>query len=140
MKQVLLFLLLAFGITYKASAQFGVSYYQSDLSFASFHYTFAERLTAELRLSTSTFLYDLSPEIVATYQFIHKPTHAVYAGAGGRFNLYPGIVFPLGLQVSPFEKLRNFAFSTELAIIGVVEGDAVLRGALGIRYYFVKPE
>lgn len=124
--------------TLPAAAQFGVSYYQSDLSFASFHYTFAERLTAELRLSTTTFTYDISPEIVATYQFVKQPTHAVYAGLGGRFNLFPGVVLPVGLHVSPFEQLRNFSFSTELALIGIDEGDALLRGALGIRYHFLR--
>lgn len=139
MKRVL-FLLVLSGLSYKSFAQFGVGFYQSELSFASFNYTFAQRFTGELRLSTSTYVSDLSPEIVATYRFINKPAHSVYAGLGGRFNLDPGLVLPLGLQVSPFEKMRNFAFATELAIIGVAEGDAVLRGALGIRYYFVKPD
>lgn len=68
-----------------ASAQLGVSYHQSGLSFIGVQYNFSEvPVMAEFRLSTDNFLEDATPEIVGTYGFIYKEQHQVYAGLGLR--------------------------------------------------------
>ncbi|MEM9832972.1 MAG: hypothetical protein AAF944_20230 [Bacteroidota bacterium] len=138
MKHFVISTLLLLAPLCSAMGQFGINYYLSDLSFAGFYYTFANRLTGEFRLNTSVFVEDLSPELVATYRFVNQDSHAAYAGVGGRFNAFPGVVLPIGFQVSPFEGMRNFAISSELAILAISEGDTILRGAIGFRYYFVR--
>jgi len=138
MKHLLFALLISFLPIGSALGQFGINYHQSDLSFAGVHYTFIPRIAAEFRLNTSVFVEDISPEFLATYRFVDRTSYAAYTGLGGRTNQFYGIVIPLGFQVSPFEELRNFALSSELALLGIGGEDVVLRGAIGFRYYFVR--
>ena len=122
-----------------ASAQFGVNYHQSDLPFFGFNYEIKDRFRPELRLSTDSYLEDLVPELVVTYDILNKEDYEVYGGLGLRSeNEYGGVVFPVGLNVYPFTA-KKFGFHIELALLAS-EDDPILRGSWGIRYRFKKSE
>ena len=125
---------LALILTTSAYAQFGISYHQSNLSFAGVNYQLGDRFNPEFRLAVNTLLSDLSPELVVNYQFIKKPQYQVYAGIGGRLQIDAGAVVPFGVNIYPFDN-QQFGFHTELAAI-LSEDNEILRGSWGIRYRF----
>ena len=116
-------------------AQFGVSFHQSKLSFVGFNYEFIERVRPELRIGADSYFEEISIEVVGTYDIINKADYEFYAGLGARFNLYDGIVIPIGLNIFPFSS-KNFGFQMELSPI-VFGDDDLLRGSWGIRYRFL---
>lgn len=118
-------------------AQFGVSVHQSNLPFVGLNYEIGERFVPELRLGVDTELRSMSVEAVATYQFVNKENHEVYVGLGGRANVFPGLVIPIGAHFFPFPA-KNFGFHIELAPI-ISDGSTIVRGSWGIRYRFRKP-
>lgn len=119
-------------------AQLSVGYHQSNLPFVFIGYEIGERLVPELRLSTDIDLeYDFSPELVLTYQFINKQDYEFYAGLGYRVNLFQGVVFPIGLNIFPFNQQR-FGLHIEAAPMIEIEGSTILRGSWGIRYRFAR--
>lgn len=115
-------------------AQFGVSVHQSSLPFIGFNYEVAARFVPELRLGMDTRLNNMSVEAVATYQFVNKEDHEIYAGLGGRANNFAGLVIPIGAHFFPFPA-KNFGFHIELAPI-IFDGSTIVRGSWGIRYRF----
>ncbi|MGB3585909.1 MAG: hypothetical protein WBA23_05190 [Tunicatimonas sp.] len=138
MKHLFFALSISFLSIGSALGQFGINYHQSDLSFAGVSYSFTPRIAAEFRLNATVFVEDISPEFLATYRFVDRTSYAAYTGLGGRTNQFYGIMIPLGFQVSPFKELRNFALSSELALLGIGDENVILRGAIGFRYYFVR--
>ena len=118
-------------------AQFGVSAHQSELPFIGFNYEFIERIRPELRIGTDTYFEDISVEIECSYDILNKEDYEFYAGAGLRFNLFDGVVIPVGLNIYPFAS-KNFGFQIELSPIFAFDDDALLRGSWGIRYRFPK--
>lgn len=120
-------------------AQFGVSAHQSELPFIGFNYEFNEHLRPELRLGTDNYFEDISIEVVATYDILNKESYEFYAGAGARFNMFDGMVIPVGLNIFPFEA-KSFGFHIELSPIITFGDDSLLRGSWGIRYRFLNSE
>ena len=119
-------------------AQFSVGYHQSNLPFVSLGYEIKGRLLPELRLSTDIDLDEyFSPELVLTYQFINKQYYEVYAGLGYRVNAFQGAVFPVGLNLFPFNQ-QKFGFHIEVAPLIEPDGAKILRGSWGIRYRFAR--
>ena len=127
--------LLLFSLT-ACFAQLSVGYHQSNLPFVSLGYEIKSRLMPELRLSTDIDLEeDFSPELVLTYQMINRQDYEFYAGLGYRLNAFEGIVFPIGLNIFPFNQ-QKFGLHIEAAPVIEIEGLTILRGSWGIRYRF----
>jgi len=126
------------GASLSAHAQFNVAYHQSGLPFASVSYDFG-RFHPDLRVGTDAFLSNLNPELTLNYKFVNKEDYYVYGGIGARTNDLAGAVVPVGLVVFPFAK-KHLGFHTELAVIGISEDDAVLRGSWGIKFRFGRAE
>lgn len=129
-----------FFVQHTVSAQLGVSYHQSGLPFVGVQYNFAgQPIMAEFRLSTDRDFESVSPEIVATYSFINKPQHQVYAGLGLRVNYFEGIVFPIGLKVYPIQSFSGLGLHIELApsiATNEFDSESILRGSWGFHYIF----
>lgn len=113
--------------------QLGISYHQSNLSFAGVNYQLGERFLPEFRMGANVLLDNFAPELVINYQFVKKEDYQVYAGLGGRIQIDEGIVLPLGVNIYPFEN-KQFGFQTELAT--VFSDNQIFRGSWGIRYHF----
>jgi hypothetical protein len=133
MKKLIIILLF---ISNAAFAQFGVSAHQSELPFVGFYYEINDHIRPELRLGTDNYLEDISIELVATYDIINKEDYEFYAGAGARFNIFEGMVIPVGLNIFPFES-KSFGFQIELSPILFGDSGDLLRGSWGIRYRFL---
>lgn len=134
MKKLTLIFLLASNVAF---AQFGVNIHQSEIPFAGFNYEFSERWRPEMRIGTDNYFDDISIEIVATYDILNKTSYEFYAGAGARFNMFDGMVIPVGLNIFPFET-KSFGFHIELSPIITFGDDSLLRGSWGIRYRFLE--
>jgi hypothetical protein len=117
-------------------AQFGVSAHQSDIPFVGFNYEFSQHLRPELRIGTDNYFELVSIELVATYDILDEEDYEFYAGAGARFNLYGGMVVPVGLNIFPFSN-KSFGFHIELSPIISFDDESLLRGSWGIRYRFL---
>jgi len=128
-----IFTLLLFMIPLFSFGQFAVSAHESTMPFVGFSYEFGERLRPEIRFGTNNYFEDISLETVFTYDFLNKSEYELYAGLGYRFDVFSGVVIPIGLNIYPFTK-KNFGFHIEIAPI-LFDAD-VLRGSLGIRYVF----
>ena len=124
-------------ISNSAFAQFGVSAHQSNIPFVGFNYEFAEHIRPELRIGTDNYFELVSIELEATYDILNKEDYEFYAGLGARFNLYGGLVVPIGLNIFPFNK-KSFGFHIELSPIITFGDESLLRGSWGIRYRFLK--
>lgn len=128
-------------LSQKSYAQFGVSYHQSDLPFVGLNYTINETIMPEFRLGTNNFFQNIAPELIVAYKFYTAENFNAYAGAGARFNVFEGVVIPVGLNIYPFAE-RRFGFHMELAPIiffeggNILEDGALLRSSWGIRYRF----
>jgi len=118
-----------------AFAQLGVSYHQSGLPFVGLNYEFHNKLRVEARMGADNYLNNLSLEGVLTYDLLKRDEYEFYAGLGGRVNIFPGLVVPIGLNLYPFEK-KQFGFNIELTPI--FGNNDILRGSWGIRYRFSK--
>jgi hypothetical protein len=142
MKQTIKFLVLLglFSIiTVKGSSQVSVSYYSSSLSKIGLGYHFNERWWSEFRLYSNTSIIDITPELVFCYSIVKKERHNVYLGIGGNYNYFSGIVFPVGVQITPVENLERFSLHMEFqpTLDGRTE-DLILQSSWGIRYKFGK--
>jgi hypothetical protein len=135
MKNILFLLVLVPGL---ASAQFGISFHQSNLPFVGFQFEIKERLRPELRIGTDEYFENLSVEVVVNYDIVNKADYEIYGGAGVRGNMFEGLVIPIGVNIYPLAE-KNFGFHIELAPI-ISEDDAILRASWGIRYKFRKSE
>lgn len=114
-----------------AQAQLNVAYHQSNLPFVGISYD-VRRFHPELRVGIDAFTSDLSPELTLNYKFLSREDFYVYAGLGGRANAFAGGVVPVGIVAFPFAS-RRVGFHTELAVIGLGDSGAVLRGSWGIK-------
>ncbi|MHA7130504.1 hypothetical protein [Algoriphagus namhaensis] len=134
MKKTLFVLCFAL-ISFAASAQWTVSYHQSNLPFAAVNYQIGQRFVPEFRVGTDNFFTDLDVELVANVLIVKKESFQFYGGAGPRLGDFSGIVVPFGMNIFPFSE-KSFGFHMELApIIGEVD---ILRGSFGLRYRFLK--
>ncbi len=123
--------------TVNVSSQLSISYY-SFMSKIGVGYNFNERIWTELRLFGNTEAIDLTPELVVCYNVIQKEQHNFYVGLGGVVNIFNGIVVPVGLQFSPFEKLDRFSLHIEVEPTIDFDGDVIIQSAWGLRYKFIK--
>lgn len=130
-----LLLLFAFN---EARAQWSASYYgNSSNSKVGIGYDFNEKLWAELRIYSNLALYEITVEPLLNYNFVRRDQYKTYVGLGLVLNEINGVFLPVGVQVSPFENLRNFSFHIELQIIEVFDyNDTYLNGYWGLRYRF----
>lgn len=140
MNRYILLILFAGTFSLSSKAQFGVAFHQSNLPFFDFNYQLDEKFGVSLRVGSDNYIEDLGYEAAFTYNFISKDDYNFYVGVGGRFNIFDGIVIPVGLQLFPFEN-KKFGFHGELtpmAVIGDAGSGVLLRGSWGIRYRFLK--
>jgi len=119
-----------------AFSQIGVSYYSSSLSKIGLSYNFSNRLWSEVRLYSNTTFYDLTPELVLCYNFVNKERYNIYAGVGGVVNYYNGIIVPIGVQFTPFEKFDKFSLHIELQPTLDFGNTPIVQSSWGIRYKF----
>ena len=128
----LLLLFIAF-IPSVVFGQFGVDYNQSVLPFIGMNYEIKEKLRPELRIGTDLDFNDFTIEGILAYDIINTENYEFYLGIGGRGQLFPGLVIPVGLNFYPFPS-KDFGFQMEFApILGAT---TFLRGSWGIRYRF----
>lgn len=119
-------------------AQLSVSYYSSSLSKLGAGYNFSEKIWSELRLYSNASMENLTPELVVCYNVVHREKHNIYAGIGGVANLFNGIVVPMGVQFTPFEKFDSFSLHIELQPVLDFGNTLIIQSAWGLRYRFVK--
>lgn len=119
-----------------AFSQIGVSYYSSSFSKIGLSYNFSNRLWSEVRLYSNTTFYDLTPELVLCYNFVNKERYNIYAGVGGVVNYYNGIIVPIGVQFTPFEKFDKFSLHIELQPTLDFGNTPIVQSSWGIRYKF----
>jgi len=119
-----------------AFSQIGVSYYSSSLSKIGLSYNFSNRVWSEVRLYSNTSFDDLTPELVLCYNFVNKEKYNIYAGVGGVLNYYNGIIVPIGVQFTPFEKFDKFSLHIELQPTLDFENTLFVQSSWGIRYKF----
>lgn len=119
-----------------ASAQFGVSFHQSNLPFAGISYEINDRIRPELRLGTDRYLEDISLEVVVVGDILNKEDYEIYIGVGviGPAE-YEGFEIPVGINIYPLQT-KNFGFHIE--VTPIIGDDSILRGSWGIRYRFKK--
>jgi len=118
--------------------QVSVSFYNSSLSKIGVAYNFNDKIWTELRVYSNTFFEDITPELVVCYNVINKEKYNIYAGIGGVVNYFNGIVLPVGVQFSPFEKLANFTLHIECQPTFDTEDEFLLQSSWGLRYMFNK--
>ena len=135
--QKTLFTMLIFTlINLKGFSQISISYYSSSLSKFGVAYNFNDKLWTELRVYSNTAFENVTPELVINYNFISKERFNVYAGIGGVVNFFDGLVVPVGVQFTPFDKLERFSLHIECQPTIVIEGTSVLQSSWGLRYRF----
>jgi len=117
-------------------SQISVSFYNSSLSKIGVAYNFNDKIWTELRVYSNTVLEDITPELVVCYNVIKKEKFNIYAGIGGVVNYYDGIVLPVGVKFSPFEKLNNFSLHIECQPTFNFGNDFILQSSWGLRYMF----
>jgi hypothetical protein len=122
----------------KGFSQMSISYYSSSLSKIGLGYNFTERFWSELRLYSNTTPDKITPELVLCYNIVKKDKHNIYVGLGGNVNYFNGIVVPIGVQFSPFEKLDKFSFHIEFQPTIDFESATLLQSSWGLRYRFGK--
>ncbi len=113
--------------------QFGVDFHLSNIPFFGISYELKDRIRPELRIATDVHFEDLSIEGVVTYDIMNVSDYEFYAGLGGRYGDFSGLVIPIGFNFFPFDE-KKFGFLIELAPI--IGEESILRGSLGIRYQF----
>lgn len=120
-------------------SQMSISYYSSNLSKIGLAYDFSPRFWTELRLYSDTDISSITPELVFCFNLANREYHRVYLGLGANVNYFTGIVMPIGVQFSPFEKLDRFSLHIELApTLDLVGEDVIIQSSWGIRYRFHK--
>ena len=122
-------------ISYRANAQWTVSYHQSTLPFIGINKQIGNKWIPEMRIGTNVGLRSLPLEFVFNRILFHNDRVDFYAGLGARPNVLAGLVIPFGLNIYPFEK-KDFGFHIEAAPI--IGNNLILRGTAGIRYRFLK--
>jgi len=113
LKFSLLLIILCFFLN-KSFSQLSLSYYSTSLPKIGLGYNLSDRLWSELRLWSNTAIKDLTPELVFCDNIIKKDKHNVYLGLGGSVNSFKGLVIPIGIQFTPFEKIAKFSFHIEV--------------------------
>ncbi|MCK9438433.1 MAG: hypothetical protein M0Q12_14660 [Synergistaceae bacterium] len=119
-------------------SQLSVSHYNSSLSKIGLGYNFSEKVWSELRLYTNTDIDNLTPELVVCYNIVNREKHNIYAGIGGVANYFNGIVVPIGVQFTPFEKFDKFSLHIEIQPTLDFENDPIIQSSWGLRYKFGK--
>jgi hypothetical protein len=112
MKRTVL-VVIVFLFALKGFSQMSVSYYSvgSKLGVA---YNFNPKLWAELRLYSNADISEITPQLVGCYNFVQKERFNVYVGIGGMLNTENGVIIPVGIQFTPFEKFNHFLLHIEL--------------------------
>lgn len=117
-----------------AFCQLGISYHQSNLSFAAIRYEIKDHLKPEIRVGTDRYFTGFSLEGDVSYDVLQKEDYEAYLGVGfyGTSN-FQMLTIPVGLNIFPFEN-KNFGFLLEVSpMIGT---ENILRGSWGIQYRF----
>lgn len=131
------FVLAAFCLNSTLKGQLSLSYQYSSLDKIGLGFNFSKRFWTELRIYGNTYIESITPELALLYNVSVKENHEVYLGAGAVVNYFNGIIIPLGIQIRPFEKFRNFSFQIEFQpLIEVEIEDMLLQASAGIRYRF----
>lgn len=122
-----------------AFSQLSISYYSSNLSKIGLAYDFTPRFWSELRLYSDTQISNITPELIFCFNLSSKEYHKVYLGFGGNVNYFTGLVMPIGVQFTPFEKFNRFSLHIELEpTLDLSAEDLVIQSSWGIRYKFLK--
>ena len=85
----------------------------SNLSKIGLGYNFNDKLWGELRVYSGTSIEEITPEIVLNYNFVQREYFETYFGGGVVLNYFNGIVSQVGVQIKPFENVKNFSFLIE---------------------------
>lgn len=85
----------------------------ANLSKIGLGYNFNEKLWGELRIYSGTLIEKITPEIVLNYNFLQKEHFKTYFGGGVVLNYFNAIVSQVGIQIQPFDNLKNFSFVLE---------------------------
>lgn len=124
----------------QASAQWGVSFHQSNLPFVGVERAIGERWAPELRVGADNFVENVSLELVGKYLLQQDQDKQIYLGFGARVNSFGGVLLPAGINYFPFAK-KEFGFHMEAAPILVLDGgdgNLIFRASFGVRYRFLK--
>ena len=120
-------------------SQLSISYYSSTISKIGLGYNFQGRVWTELRIYSYTSVDYFTPELALCYNFVKKENYNAYFGLGANTNYFKGIILPLGVQFTPFEKANHFSLHIEFSPdLDFKRDDIIIQSSWGIRYRFGK--
>jgi hypothetical protein len=151
MKKVKIVLLLVFisclGL-HNAGGQVNVSYHFSDLGQKiGVGYTlkpFNKLLTIDGYLYGAAYLEELSPEFTIRANFVNKDRYKLYAGTGFITNNFFSWVFPVGVEVVPFDTFPKLSLKFDVNLMFEIDRidslaePVAFASGLGICYRFGK--
>lgn len=123
----------------KGFSQFSVSYFHSSFPpKIGLGYNFSGKVWSEFRLYNETDIYStyMIPELVVCYNFVNKNRHNIYAGIGALAAYDKGIVVPIGVQFTPFEKFDRFSLHIEMQPTFIIDNYPIILSGWGFRYKF----
>jgi hypothetical protein len=130
------FVLLLFTLTANNSfSQTSISYYNSSDSKIGLAHNFTEKLWGEARVAVT--FEDFNNDFVLCYNAFKINNYNLYLGLGAQINDDSGLIVPIGVQVTPFEKFKELSLHVELQTI-FTDKDTKLQSSIGLRYIFGK--
>ncbi|MDR1887717.1 MAG: hypothetical protein LBQ70_07375, partial [Prevotellaceae bacterium] len=82
---------------------------------------------------------EFSPEVTVRANFLTKNSYKLYAGTGMMIGRRLSLVFPVGVEVKPFNSYPNLSFRFDVnTVIGLDINPIYLAPGLGICYSFGK--
>lgn len=134
MRKIVFVFLIVSSFALNGFSQLSVSYYSVG-SKVGVAYNFNPKLWAELRLFSNADISEITPQLVGCYNFVQKERFNVYVGIGGMINSENGVVVPLGVQFTPFEKFNHFSLHIELDPV-ISDYGSYYTTSWGLRYRF----
>ncbi len=131
--RIIIIFLAFFGLFNKGYSQLSVSYYSSSLSKVGVGYNFTNKIWTEARLYSNTIIDNTTPEFVFCANLLHKEKYNLYLGVGGVVNYFNGVVVPIGVQFTPFDKIQHFTLHIELEPTIDFDSDLILQSSFGVR-------
>jgi len=123
-------------LSVKGFSQLSISYYSSSLSKIGLAYNFNDKFWSEFRLYSNTTFDNITPELVMCYNIVKKEKHNIYFGLGANVNYFTGLILPVGVQFTPFNKFDKFSLHIELQPMLEFNEGLMLQSSWGLRYKF----
>jgi hypothetical protein len=147
MKIKILLIMILTSLLYNANGQFQVSYTFShsvatDKSVNAgnkigISYSISRIFTADAYFYSSEDYVSFSPEVNIRINFLNRDRYKLYAGVGMFIGLQASLVFPVGIEIKPFNSYPKLSFKFNMnPVIGLDVNSSYFTPGLGICYSF----